>query len=318
MKFNRYTCLLLPSIALLLTACGHNAQPQEHYNSVLITEYNNTYDNAGRLVNVKAVNTHNLYYSQDKAYILTSNSLQQYIYSNDTDYIATEISDSDIKTTSRHKNIKEELWLKDGKDTTFYSFTRYYAKDKPEYIKDISASADTPSEKQVSESFYTYDSQGELLKTTDTDLITGQKTERYFFKGITYEEALQKIPHSECTQEIVCENTTTNNDTVIVLTTIDGAPSKTRKEYRDGELRIEVLNREFEDFHWTDSTYYKNGMKFKETSIDSNRTNKTITISIYDEKGHLLKETDKYKYNISTEQEDLLPSYQIPYISDEL
>lgn len=317
MKFNRYTCLLLPSIALL-AACSRNTQPQEHYNSVLITEYNNTYDNAGRLVNVKAVNTHNLYYSQDKAYILTSNSLQQYIYSNDTDYIATEISDSDIRTTSRHKNIKEELWLKDGKDTTFYSFTRYYAKDKPEYIKDISASCDSPSEKWMSESFYTYNSQGELVKTTDTDLTTGEKTERYFFRGITYEEALQKTPHSECTREIVCENTTANNDTVIVTTTIGGLPSEIRKEYRDGELKIEVLNRKFGDSHRTDSIYYKNGMKFKETCIDSSRTSKTIKTSIYDERGHLLKETDKYKYNKSTEQEDLLPPYQIPYISDEL
>ena len=303
MKLNKRIFLLLSGIAILLNACHHNAKPQEHYDTVSITTYHNTYDSIGRLVNVQAMEKLTIYYDKDKGYTQISNRLQWYLHSNDSNYIATELSGSDVITINCHGNIKEELHLQDGKDTTFYSFTRYYAKDKPEYAKHLFI-GETSTEREASESYFIYDHNGDIVQTTDSDLITGEKTERYFFKGITYKEARQKLPPSECKQEIVCETTTANKDTVIVLTSINGSPHETRKEYKDGELRIEVRTRNIEDLYQTDSIYYRNNRKLKEIHINSSPRSKNITVSVYDEKGHLLKSTskDQYKYHITNQR----------------
>ena len=68
MKLNKRIFLLLPGIAILLNACHHNAKPQEHYDTVSITTYNNTYDSIGRLVNVQAMEKLTIYYDKDKGY----------------------------------------------------------------------------------------------------------------------------------------------------------------------------------------------------------------------------------------------------------
>ena len=289
--------LLFLSMTLLLTACSHDTKPQEKYDAVSVSYYTNTYDDKGRLSYVQMEEMNYLYYGEDKsqAYIMTSNSSRQYIYQNDTDYLATEFSESDIRTTSYIGNTEEELWLQDGKDTVHYCFTKYHDKDKPEYTKNISKSKDKPSEDWRSESYFTYDKDNNLIKVIDNDLKTGERTERYNFIGITYNEARQKVPQSEHKQEIECKTVKTDKDTLITQITVNGLLSEIQKKYAAGELLVETSDRKTEKSHWIDSTFYKNGKIIRKSRIDSNGESIIIATSMYDEKENLVKETNKYR-----------------------
>lgn len=295
---------LLPVYVTLLFVASCNQNPksekEENYDSVLITEYSNTYDETtNRLMSVQIAEILNLYYGDinNKAYVLDTKRLRRYSYNSDTDYSATELSDdTDVKVIRHSGNTEEELWLKDGKDTVLYSFKRYNEGGRLEYIKNISGSDDTSSGGNfISESYYYYDKNGNLIKMVDSDLSLGEKTEEYYFEGITYDEALLQVPQSVYTRKVVCTTKQADKDTVITRTTINGELHTVIKEYKKDALRVEVTKRIIDKGYWVDSTYYREDKMLRTILRDSNEMNKRISISDYDEKGNLVKEILKYK-----------------------
>lgn len=286
---------------VLFSACSHDNKPQEKYDVISVKEYVNTYDEAGRLSEVRMTETTDMLPGKDNsaAFVMTSKSSRKYVYNSDTDYLVMEFIDmlSEVKTIKYSPTVKEELWLENNQDTVTYSFERYRDKDKPEYRKDVSKFNGTPSEEWRSETFYDYDRNGNLVKCVEHDLCTGVKTEKYFFEGITYDEALRSMPESRYKPKIVCKVKTNVRDTAITQTVVDGLLNEVLKEYRHNGLKVVVSRTILNKGFLTDSTYYKKDKKLRATRVDSTDVMKIVTTSEYDEKGNPVKEVSKTKHN---------------------
>ena len=261
------------------------------------TKFNvNTYDEAGRLSEVRMTETTDMLPGKDNsgAFVTTSKSSRKYVYNNDTDYVVMEFVDmlSEVKTIKYSAGTKEELWLENNQDTVMYSFEKYRDKDKLEYRKDVSKHNGTPPEEWRSETFYDYDKNGNLVKCVEHDLCTGVKTARYFFEGITYDEALRRVPESRYKPKIVCKVRADNRDTIITQTVVDGLLDEVLKEYRHNGLKVVVSRTILDKGYLIDSIYYKKDRKLRTVIIDS-----TDAISEFDEKGNPVKEVSKMKHN---------------------
>lgn len=305
---------------LLLFSCSNSVKQQKDYDAVMINEYKNTYDNKGRLSKVIITVTKGMY-SGDNGLEDKTVRIQQYSYKDDTDYLIDEITgvlgEQRLIKYTRHS--KEEILLKNEKDTLEYSYERYYNcdKDKSEYSKMMWRSYDNPSVQEGFEDSCFYDTEGNRIKSIYKSFDTNEVSETYYFDGITYEEALLRIPKSADKPDIICSTKSVVNDTVIIRTTLNGELEDITKEYTDKSKKIKrqydrngILDAEWVDYvedglkisasnyqrpdgFRTDSVFYKNDRKLRKVEVDSNRVMKMITNSEYDDKGNLLKEVTK-------------------------
>ena len=178
-------------------------------------------------------------------------------------------------------------------------------------------SYDNPSVQEGFEDSCFYDTEGNRIKSIYKSFDTNEVSETYYFDGITYEEALLRIPKSADKPDIVCSTKSVVNDTVIIRTTLNGELEDITKEYTDKSKKVKqnydrngILDAEWVDYvedglkisasnyqrpdgFRTDSVFYKNDRKLRKVEVDSNRVMKMITNSEYDDKGNLLKEVTK-------------------------
>lgn len=312
-------------IAMLLVSCTHTVKPQEDYDAIIISEYDNTYDKGGRLSKVIITETKGLYAGEDNKLVLgdKSNRVQFFSYTNDTVYSIKEITGilGEIKTIKFTEDAEEELLMQNGKDTLEYSYKRYYRgdKDKCEYMKMLWRSYENPTVVEGFESCYYYDNDGNKTKSVNKDFDENKVMETYYFEGIEYKDAIQRIPKSANSPDVVCGIKTIDNDTIIIHTTYNGTLENISKEFTDGKkkinqqfdskatltgewtdyrkdgLKISVSNVQRSDGFKIDSIFYKNDKKLRDIQIDSNSFMKTVTNSVYDDKGNLLKVVTKIK-----------------------
>lgn len=290
--------VLVLGIMSFVFACKEVKQ-KECYDSVNIIEYKNIYDGNNRLLNVEGTEHQYMYYGDEnkKEFLVgTYHHTSQYHYDSDTSYTVTEFSGSanETRITKYTGKTKEELILKDGKDTVKYSYTIYYDKDKPEYTKTVQKFGGDPSSDENKEEFYYYDINGYNTRIDRNDLNTGEK-------------------------EVICNLEQKNGDTIVSYTSINGVPGMVTKEYPEGTKKVSrVLNNEIEFIDiqteyekdglkinvtenvspigcMTDSIYYKNGIKIRTNRYYSGNNLETVTLSEYDEQGNIIKEVQKSK-----------------------
>ncbi|MCD8184357.1 MAG: hypothetical protein LUE99_16220 [Bacteroides sp.] len=313
-------------IALFLSSCSNAVKQQENYDVVIVSEYDNTYDKEGRLSKVSIVETISMHSGRDdnKPFVDTSVRTQRYSYTDDACLMTESSYNPNIVETIRSSNdSKEELQLEDEKDTISYSFERYHHndKDKLEHEKTLWRSRGNSSMTSSFESYHYYDENGNEIKSIYHDLETKKKEETYYFSGITYAEALQRVPKSVNEQKIVCAIKTVDNDTVIIRTTYNGKLEDITKEYTDGNkkikqkydtaaeliaewtdyeeegLKISTSNTQRPDGFHTDSIFCRNGKKLRAIWIDSTDMMKMVVTSEYDIKGNLVREVTKTKHS---------------------
>lgn len=287
---------------LLFISCNQN-KPQENYDAIIISEFKNNYDIINRLSRVEIAQTQNMYYGPNKSEVFktTSNGSQQYEYKDSLGYTMKELVESSGESrVVRYANKTiEELRLEGEKDTIWYSFDRYYDKDKPEYSRLVWKNSDEASPKEGYEIYYYYDKKGNCIKKINTDLKT-----------------------KESKQEIICKVKKTNKDTTVIQTIINDTLQLIEKEFTDGRkkikqtldcnmnlintttkydengLKVEV-NKSVSGINCiTDSVYIKNDKKVKSTMISSDNNMKITTISQYDKWGNIIKEVVKTKHNL--------------------
>lgn len=306
---------------LLVTACNSNKQ-EEKYDVITITEYQNTYDDIGRLSKVLIKENFNMYHGadRDQSVVITHYNTQHYDYKTDQEYTKTDIC-KELKSTiiNRYtKNSAEELVLENGNDTTYYSFHRYFAKSKPEYIRIINKSIHTPEYNEDYEEQYQYDKEGNALKMLSYDFMTKEKVETYYFEGITFDEASKKIPKSANKQEVKCTIKETHKDTLITQTTNNGMLETTLKEFTKGNERIKqtfhknmiLTDSEKEEEglkvithqsdisgYQVDSIFNKNGRSIRSSHIEIHDSRKKLTTKKYDLNGNVIKMITKSQHS---------------------
>lgn len=162
---------------LLFLSCSQN-KPQEDYDIVTVTEYENLYDIIGRLskvhikVTIEAPHHRN---ENNEAFVTTYYGLRQYEYKTDSEYTMREsfASSGESRIVRYNDKKKEELRLKNG-DTITYTFDRYYDEDKIEYSRMKWKDSGEISVAGNYETYYFYDKNGNNIKRIETDLQTGE------------------------------------------------------------------------------------------------------------------------------------------------
>lgn len=292
--------LFLLCSTFFIISCKHSKQ-EEKYDVITTAKYENTYDTWGRLSEVHITEVQKMYYGndKDKAFPTTFHSSLHYDYQTDQQYTETEILE-DFNESIIHRyteDTEEELWLKDNKDTLYYSFYRYLAKNKPEYAKIIRKDIDNPQENEYREEYFEYDQNNYLVKQSIKNLQTKEKPEIYTFNRVM------------------------QGDTLITRTTIDGVLQTIRKEFTDGKKKIEQTwgnnmelistNTEYEEDGLKvstteskiagcdiDSIYSKNGKTSYSVQIRTSKHDKTLINKVYDLKGNVSHMITRAKYNL--------------------
>lgn len=330
------TRILTAIITILITSCTQTKTQEEVYDSITTKLYQNSYDSLGKLQYVSIQESKYLYIDGNYVLADVTDSKQSYRYSGDSCQITYtgEMHQNEIRTTTTSPMGSEELRVSNDlrKDTVKYWCERYWNKDKskPEYRRMIYKSSGSPFTQAETtddvEIFFYYNNNGVNIREIEHDYKRGKTKETYRFKDMNYEQAVGIVPKSHNKQNIICYAEKNIKDTLITqyqinetisymtkLYNMDGKriyvelDDSCRLAYRTSSYRVDSVDVEVKEMIQSggsvDSIYSVKGRPIREVHISPSA--KTITISEYDKRGNIVKQTYKSKYYDSISEEDV-------------
>lgn len=279
-----------------------------------ITDYQNTYNQEGKLVYVKYKTMSNV--------ILNGKNVHAYIsdtgkycneYQNDTVYTLTRVSDSlrESEIIRKDGRVEETIRLK-SKDTIYHQLCCYNLYGKLSYSRLMSKELE---DTVLEETNYYYDQYGNQIKYQTHDWISGEKDETYLFYNLSYEKAVKHVPVSIANKSIICFDSVKVQDTVVIKRYIDGEIDNIIKNWQTKEKEyILDINRKGEELlrqvkykengvdinvvrfrnRITDSIFSIDDLEVKRVS--SEQMFRTVTLMEYDNKGNITKKISKMRH----------------------
>lgn len=290
---------------LLFLSCSQN-KPQEDYDIVTVTEYENLYDIIGRLskvhikVTIEAPHHRN---ENNEAFVTTYYGLRQYEYKTDSEYTMREsfASSGESRIVRYSDKKKEELRLKNG-DTITYTFDRYYDEDKIEYSRMKWKDSGEISMAGNYETYYFYDKNGNNIKRIETDLQTGESKQELItvLKQIRQDTVITRKIVNDALQSVEKEFVNEKKKVRKVEQILDNSVEFVDVYIESVENGIKVdVNKSISKYACViDSVYSKGDIKIKSVKIDSSKDMEMITTSEYDSKGNIVKEIMKTKHKV--------------------
>lgn len=333
-RTDNYLCMkkeiifLLILVAITLSACKDKDKHDEDgiYDNITTTTYNNIYNENGKLLAIKAMELKQI--DMDGQYIISNIDSIYYEYNYSDNNICKILEKSIQYPDNIYINIiapdsKEDICISNNTDTTFYSKSVYLNQDnnKPVYNRLYSKRSgimnDGHSEENT-ETYSYYNDEGNVIKTIEHDLKSGNTKETSFFYNMTYAEA-QKLASTDM---IACINEIIAGDTIITQYIQNGNTAYNTKKYHDSNKEIEekfdfnynlierntkyqeniydVEVNEITEFSLIDTIYYLNGKEMQR--IMHGEDLKTISNSEYDEYGNITKNIQKTKFYLSDDE----------------
>lgn len=308
-------------LVFILYACGtKTVSEEESYDRIAVTTYENKYDEKNRLSEVQWTRTFRLYEKGAETIDLTDDeSTDYYTYINNEEFTVERKSkmSRNVKIMRYAPQREESLTLNAQGDTVNYSLQKYcdQSKRKLVYVRRIDNDYVLFEDNDYEEK-NEYDGNGNLTKSVQCYFDTGKKRITYFFRGLSYEEAKKRIPHTDEDYDIVCDIEKTAGDTLIRKYIKNGVVSyiektiveeKGKKEFIfDADMKLTGSFTELKsdgfDIHvdcivrndFIDSTYYKNGKEVRCVSLSD--TSKDIVLFKYDKQGNMIERVEKTKY----------------------
>lgn len=309
--------LYIICMSLFFFSCFNKGTEHGYLDSITIKEYNNNYDNKGRLEQVIITTKHHSSIIGIKKVADKSVSKRLYTYMENGDYTIVELSGKNNREITNYSDKVEEVTrIESGTDTVYYRLWLMNNRNKISYIKrkqkNESFLSDFKNDDNY-EIYYFYDEDENLTKVNRIDHSTGQTTETWWFNDITYEEATKRVVPSDNQTEIICLSIKSVGDTIIEQRFVNNSLVNFYKKYHDGKKYIEAsydafgnLTFFFEEYeedgflvtvykmnelNIIDSTFQKNGLEYK--SIDISPEGKSIVETEYNDKGDIIRQEEK-------------------------
>ncbi|ADV44692.1 hypothetical protein [Bacteroides helcogenes] len=310
-------------LVFVLYACGtKTVSEEESYDRITITTYENKYDENNRLSEVQMTRiSHSYEKGAETIDLIEDKSTDYYTYINNEEFTVKSRSKMSGNTQFMRctPQTEELLTLNVKGDTVYYSLWKYCDKSKRElfYARNIDNGYIVHEDDDYEEK-NEYDGGGILIKSVRCYFDTGKKRTTYFFRGLSYEEAEKRIPHTDGDYDIVCNIEKISGDTLInecikngIVSLIEKTiveESGKKKFMFDADMKLtssftELKSDGFDihverfvqgDYTSIDSTYYKNGKEVRSVSLWD--TSKHIVLFKYDKRGNMVERVEKTKY----------------------
>ena len=310
------------SVIFANVSCDNAETPEDIYESILTTVYENEYNSEDKLSSVKITETDKVYYLYRYVVANVVNREKHYKYTSNGGYSVIESSNSDCKWhTNIEGNTIEYITITNGGDTTNYSLFRYIDAEnkKLEYRKSHSKPTRNRYyvEKRSEEAMSYYDENGDVTKIATLNCIDNKESFMYYISDISQIKNIETLPNSlfYLTQQIgdtlfslritgseieLIEKEFFSEGKKVVQNFNGGALSSWEYFYTENGISIEASCSE----DYIKTTYTSgDGNILRAVSIYDN--NESIEEYEYDSNGNVTKEVDKTKRDNSDPEEDI-------------